>query len=72
MAEEKKYKDATAEVLKTDSLKRLYDVLESEETPFEARVQKVAKGERLVTISTEPQHGKRFHFGYSDSPQPPI
>ena len=60
MAEEKKYKDATAEVLKTDSLKRLYDVLESEETPFEARVQKVAKGERLVTISTEPQHIQHF------------
>ena len=34
MAEEKKYKDATAAVLKADSLKRLYDVLESEETPF--------------------------------------
>lgn len=60
MAEEKKYKDATAAVLKADSLKRLYDILESEETPFEARVQKVAKGERLVTISTEPQHIQHF------------
>ena len=60
MTEEKKYKDATAAVLKAGSLKRIYDVLESEETPFEARVQKVAKGERLVTISAEPQHVKHF------------
>lgn len=57
---EKKYTEQTAAVLRADSLKRLYDVLESEETPFEARVQKVAKGERLVTISTEPQHVKHF------------
>lgn len=56
----KKYKDATAAVLKPYGLKRLYDVLEAEETPFEAKVQKVAKGERLVTISTEPQHIKHF------------
>ena len=60
MAEEKKYRDATTAVLKADSIKRLYDVLESEETPIEARVQKVAKGERLVTISTEPQHIQHF------------
>jgi len=60
MAKEKKYRDATTAVLKADSIKRLYDVLESEETPFEARVQKVAKGERLVTISTEPQHIQHF------------
>lgn len=60
MAEEKKYKDAAAAVLKADSIERLYDVLESEETPFEARVRKVAKGERLVTISTEPQHIQHF------------
>ena len=60
MAEEEKYRDATTAVLKADSIKRLYDVLESEETPFEARVQKVAKGERLVTISTEPQHIQHF------------
>ncbi len=57
---EKKYKDATAAVLKANSLKRLYGVLESEETPFEVIVQKVAKGKRLVTISTEPQHIKYF------------
>ena len=60
MSGQKKYKDATAAVLRADSLKRLYDVLESEETPFEARVQRVAKGERLVTISTEPQHIQHF------------
>ncbi|RRC99073.1 hypothetical protein [Prevotella sp. OH937_COT-195] len=60
MAEEKKYTENTAAVLKADSLKRIYDVLESEETPFEARVQKAAKGERLVTISTEPQHIQHF------------
>ena len=57
---EKKYTEQTAAVLRADSLKRLYDVLESEETPFEARVQKAAKGERLVTISTAPQHVKHF------------
>lgn len=60
MAEEKKYTEQTAAVLKADSLKRLYDVLETEETPFEARVQKATKGERLVTISTEPQHIQHF------------
>lgn len=63
---EKKYKDATAAVLKADSLKRLYGVLESEETPFEARVQKVAKGKRLVTISTEPQNIKHFTDIFND------
>lgn len=60
MAKQKRYEDATAAVLKANGLKHLYDVLESEETPFEARVQKIAKGERLVTISTEPQHIKHF------------
>lgn len=60
MKNKRKYEDATAAVLKADEIKRLYDVLESEETPFEARVQKIAKGERLVTISTEPQYIKHF------------
>lgn len=60
MTEEKKYKDVTVAVLKAGSLKRLYDVLESEETPFEAKVQKIAKGERFVTISTDPRHIQHF------------
>lgn len=60
MKNQRKYKDATAAVLKADQLKRLYEALESEETPFEARVQKIAKGERLVTINTEPRYIKHF------------
>lgn len=53
-------KVATSAVLSGDGLKQLYDVLESKKTPFEARVQKVVKGKRLVTISIEPQHIKHF------------
>lgn len=60
MEKQRKYEDTTAAVLKADQVKRLYEALESEETPFEARVQKIARGERLVTINAEPQYIKHF------------
>lgn len=60
MERQEKNKDQTAAVLKTDEVKRLYDVLESEETPFEANVRNLGEGKRLVTISTESQHITHF------------
>lgn len=55
----KKYTAKTAAALNADGIKRLYKILEAEETPFEARVRNVG-GERLVTIATEPTNEKHF------------
>lgn len=60
MTEKSKYTESVVATLKADSLRNLYDVLDSEETPFETKVQKADKGERLVTIYTEPKHLQHF------------
>ena len=47
----KKFNATLSRTITAQQLRHVYDVLEDEATPYEARVAKVLTGKRLITLS---------------------